>query len=210
MPAAPQVSDKRQQIIDTAYLAFKRHGYHATGIERIIAEADVARMTMYRHFPSKDRLIVAVLDHRAARFAARLDRLAGRAVTPQAKITTIIDWHERWFRSADFHGCLFMHALAEFGDPAHPVYAAVTAQKHDFRRRLQELFATVLPVDRAAQSAAALFMLLEGATLLAQMGQGEAAIRQIRDLLPRLFAPPGETIPGETILAGDAPNGDGQ
>ena len=54
-------ADKRQHIIETAYLLFKRHGYHATGIDRIIAEANVAKMTMYRHFPGKDGLIVEVL-----------------------------------------------------------------------------------------------------------------------------------------------------
>ena len=55
-------SGKRQHVVDTAYSLFKRNGYHATGIDRIIAEADIAKMTMYRHFPSKTDLIVAVLD----------------------------------------------------------------------------------------------------------------------------------------------------
>ena len=109
--------DKRQHVVETAYALFKRAGFHATGIDRIIAEAEVAKMTMYRHFPSKDELIVAVLDYRARRFDHQLDRLAEEAATPEQKIGKIFDWHDRWFRSPDFRGCLFADALAEFGVP---------------------------------------------------------------------------------------------
>ncbi|TGT02575.1 TetR family transcriptional regulator, partial [Mesorhizobium sp. M8A.F.Ca.ET.213.01.1.1] len=73
--APARTSAKSQHVVDTAYALFKRDGFHATGIDRIIAEADIAKMTMYRNFPSKDELIVAVLDHRARRFERQLDRL---------------------------------------------------------------------------------------------------------------------------------------
>nr|WP_298683666.1 TetR/AcrR family transcriptional regulator [uncultured Dongia sp.] len=180
MPTPDPATSKRQHIVETAYRLFKRVGYHATGIDRIIAEADVAKMTMYRNFPSKDGLIVEVLRYRARRFAAQLDRLADEAATPRQKIDTILDWYERWFRTTDFHGCLFAHALAEFGDPSHPVFAAVAEQKADFKRRLRRILEATLPRGRAESAAAALFMLLEGATLLAQMGQGAEAIRNVR------------------------------
>ena len=107
MPPARIHTGKRQHIVETAYVLFKRVGYHATGIDRIIAESNVAKMTMYRHFPGKDGLIVEVLQYRARRFDAQLDRLAEKATTPQQKIGKIFDWYERWFQSDDFHGCLF-------------------------------------------------------------------------------------------------------
>ena len=179
MPERPSGSDKRRQIVKTAYELFKRVGYHATGIDRVIAEANVAKMTMYRHFPSKDELIVEVLDDRAGRFERQLDRLAETAATPRQKIETIFDWYERWFASADFHGCAFAHALAEFGDPGHPVFQAVARQKNGFKARLRRILEEVMPKDRA-ESSAAIFMLFEGATLLAQMGQGATAIRDAR------------------------------
>lgn len=189
MTSSPAAAGKRRLIVETAYALFKRVGFHATGIDRIIAEAGVAKMTMYRHFPAKDDLIVAVLDHRAARFEAQLDRLAREAATPARKIATVFDWHARWFRSADFHGCLFAHALAEFGDPGHPVFAAVARQKNGFRLRLERILAEAMPAGRAEATAAALFMLIEGATLMAQMGQGEAAIGAARQAASRLLAP---------------------
>lgn len=168
--------DKRRRIVETAYALFKRLGFHATGIDRIIAEAEVAKMTMYRHFPSKDGLIVEVLNWRARRFARQLDRLAQEAATPEQKIRTIFDWHRNWFQSPGFHGCLFAHALAEFGDPSHPVFEAAAAQKLGLKRRMQAILEGTMPAERAAGASAALLMLIEGATLMAQMGQGEGAI----------------------------------
>lgn len=188
MPPSAIGAEKRQHIIETAYRLFKRDGFHATGIDRIIAEAQVAKMTMYRHFPSKDGLIVAVLSWRAERFKRQFDRLAETAATPQQKIAAIFDWHERWFSSRDFRGCLFQHALAEFGRTGHPVFDTVIRQKRDLQRRIRDVLARSIPDDRAERVATALFMLIEGATLLAQMGQGKAAIDSTRKAAADLLA----------------------
>jgi AcrR family transcriptional regulator len=190
MPASYGNAEKRQHIIETAYALFKRHGFHATGIDRIIAEADVAKMTMYRHFPSKDGLIVEVLDYRAGRFEHQLDRLAEQAASPEQKITTIFDWYGRWFQAPDFHGCLFAHALAEFGEPDHPVFKAVAAQKNGLKLRMRQVLEKNMSADRADGTAATLLMLLEGATLMAQMGQGETAIGEAKSAALSLVAAP--------------------
>ena len=173
-------ADKRRHIVETAYVLFKRHGFHATGIDRIIADAQIAKMTMYRHFPSKDGLIVAVLDHRASRFERQLDRLAERVATPEQKIMTIFDWYERWFQRPDFHGCLFAHALAEFGDPDHAVFKAALGQKNSLKQRMRLILEPTVAGPSAEGIAATLLMLLEGATLLAQMGQGATAIAEAK------------------------------
>ncbi|OBZ95979.1 TetR family transcriptional regulator [Pararhizobium polonicum] len=189
MPSSEKI-DKRQHIVATAYALFKRHGFHATGIDRIIAEADVAKMTMYRHFPGKDGLIVEVLNVRASRFERQLDRLSNEAATPERKIATIFDWYERWFQAADFHGCLFAHALAEFADPGHPVFSAVAEQKNGLKLRMQRILEDAMPAEQAEAAALALLMLLEGATLMAQMGQGEAAIGAARKAASSLVSRP--------------------
>ncbi|MGF7162973.1 AcrR family transcriptional regulator [Rhodoligotrophos appendicifer] len=188
MPLRADAAEKRQHIVETAYRLFKRNGFHATGIDKIIVEAEVAKMTMYRHFPSKDGLIVKVLDWRAERFKRQLDRLSEAAMTPHEKITAIFDWHERWFDSPDFHGCLFQHALAEFGEPAHAVFEAVARQKHDLQQRLRDILAQSLPGDRAEHVATTLFMLIEGATVLAHMGQGKTAIVSAREAAADVLA----------------------
>ncbi|MBZ9987230.1 TetR/AcrR family transcriptional regulator [Mesorhizobium sp. BH1-1-5] len=186
----PTRIDKRQHIVETAYRLFKRVGFHATGIDRIIAEADVAKMTMYRHFPSKDDLMVEVLAYRAARFDRQLDRLAEQAATPAQKIGTIFDWYGRWFESADFHGCLFAHALAEFGDPAHPVFQVAVRQKNGLRQRMRLILEEMMSADDADSVSAILLMLIEGATLMARMGQPGAAIRDARNAAMAILAAP--------------------
>ncbi|MCF3642687.1 TetR/AcrR family transcriptional regulator [Rhizobium sp. TRM95111] len=187
MPRKPIAVEKRQDIIETAYALFRREGFHATGIDRIIAEAEVAKMTMYRHFPGKEDLIVAVLNWRHHRFEEQLDRLLEGIATTAGKIAGIIDWHARWFARPDFCGCLFQHALAEYGDPGHPVFVAVVRQKQDMRRRMREILVEDMPAERAESVASVLAMLLEGATLAAQMGKGEDAIRQARDAAAALM-----------------------
>ncbi len=170
------------------YTLFKRDGFHATGIDRIIAEAEVAKMTMYRHFPSKDGLIVEVLNWRTDRFKRQLDRLSETAMTPDEKIMAVFDWHERWFDSPDFHGCLFQHALAEFGERDHAVFEAVMRQKRDLQDRIRDILAQSMPEGRAPHTAMTLFMLIEGATMLAQMGQGKEAIDNARKVAADLLA----------------------
>ncbi len=191
MPLRADAAEKRKHIVRTAYRLFKRDGFHATGIDKIIAEAEVAKMTMYRHFPSKEGLIVEVLDWRAERFKRQLDRLSEAAMTPGEKIAAIFDWHERWFDSPDFHGCLFQHALAEFGEPAHAVFEAVARQKRDLQQRMRDILAQSLPDDRAGHVATTLFMLIEGATVLAHMGQGKAAIVSARSAAVDVLASAG-------------------
>jgi hypothetical protein len=121
-----------------------------------------------------------VLDYRARRFESQLDRLAQQGTTPEQKIGEIFDWHERWFRSPDFRGCLFADALAEFGVPRHPVFKAVARQKNGLKRHMRSILEEVMPRGRAESVAATLLMLIEGATLLAQMGQADIAIRDAR------------------------------
>jgi hypothetical protein len=131
-----------------------------------------------------------VLNGRARRFERQLDRLSNEAATPERKIAIIFDWYERWFQAADFHGCLFAHALAEFADPGHPVFSAVAEQKNGLKSRMQRILEDAMPAKQAEAAALALLMLLEGATLMAQMGQGDAAINAARKAASSLVANP--------------------
>ena len=177
----PQIAkSKHQTIVETAYSLFKRHGFHATGIDRIIAEAGVAKMTMYRKFPTKDDLIAEVLDWRARRFQSQLDRMIEAESTPSGKIMAIFNWYGRWFESPDFHGCLFAHAIAEFSDPSHPVFVAASKQKAELQDYMATILRADLDPDSASSVATAFLTLIEGATLLAQLGKGAGAIDNAR------------------------------
>ncbi|MDQ0135101.1 AcrR family transcriptional regulator [Neorhizobium galegae] len=190
----PQTSSKRQHIVETAYRLFTQDGFHATGIDRIIAEAQVAKMTMYRHFPSKEGLIVEVLDERFRRFEEQLDRMAALSKQPEGMIDDIIEWYGRWFNRADFNGCLFAHALAEYGSPGHPVFDAAVRQKESLRRRIVDILAKQRMSSAEAETAStAILMLIEGATLMAEMGQGGKAIDAARRAVSDIIAAGGRT-----------------
>lgn len=180
--------DKRQHLVDIAYARFKRDGFHAVGIDRVIADADVARMTLYRHFASKDDLIVTVLEQRAARFGAQLARLAETSGSARDRILAIFEWYARWVDREDFHGCIFAHAIAEYGGSDNPVFQRAVAQKQELRRHMAAILGGELPPKRADGLALALLMLIEGATLLAQTGEAADAVVVARDAALTLLA----------------------
>ena len=123
-------ASRRDQLIDTALDLFNRNGYHATGIDRILAEAGVAKMTLYKHFGSKDALIQAALERRDERWRAWFrDAVARRAETPRGRLLAVFDALEEWFVRPDFHGCMFIRAAGEYAaldDPIHANAAELT------------------------------------------------------------------------------------
>jgi AcrR family transcriptional regulator len=107
----------KERILKTATDLFLRDGYHATGIDTIVAEAGVAKMTLYKHFKSKEELIIEVLKARdeswRAWFTSTVERLAD---TPQDRLLAMFDALQDWFDDDDFHGCAFINAAAEFSN----------------------------------------------------------------------------------------------
>jgi AcrR family transcriptional regulator len=123
-------SPKRDHLVDTAASLFAREGFHATGIDTILAEAGVAKMTLYNHFKSKDELIVAALEVEGGRYVSWLrERSDALAEEPGERLLAIFDALEEWFEREGFNGCVFMKAACEYGPVNHPVHAAAAAQK---------------------------------------------------------------------------------
>ncbi|MEN0108257.1 MAG: TetR family transcriptional regulator [Pseudomonas sp.] len=168
-------ASKREQLIETALSLFNRVGYHATGIDRILAESGVAKMTLYNHFKSKDELIVAALESRFAEIRQRLD-FAREHLEPLAAVLAAFDGLQQWLEQEDFCGCPFMGAAAEFSDRTHPVHQQAAAQKRYvtayFENALQRL-----EVAQPAVLARQLQYLFEGAVDMAHlMGPGQQAL----------------------------------
>jgi AcrR family transcriptional regulator len=142
----PAPHDARERILLTAYDLFRRHGLHAVGVDRIVAEADVAKTTLYRHFPSKDELVVAVLRHHEQVWARGWlePETARRTDSPETRILAIFDAFDEWFRQDSYAGCLFTNSLLETFEPHEgpgPVRAAaVSALDHVYElvRRLSQ------------------------------------------------------------------------
>lgn len=181
------MSDKRQQILDTATILFSKHGYHAVGVDWIIAESGVAKMTMYRHFPSKTDLVIAVLRQRQQQCAVSLKAFVAEADAPLARLERVFDWHHDWFTSETFTGCMFMHAAAEFADKGSCIHEISVEQKADLTQFIEQLVADIVPSTQAKALASVLVMLLDGATLAVQISGCQSAATDAwhaaRDLL---------------------------
>jgi AcrR family transcriptional regulator len=169
-------SDARQRLLETADRLFYRDGIRAVGIDRIIAEAGVAKMSLYKHFPSKDDLILAVLQHREdsvlAFFRSAMERHAKKAKTPlRAFFAALKDF----FEAPGFRGCPFQNAAVELADPDHPATAFVRGHKQRFGEFLRGLVEGAFG-KAAAQAAPAVSLLVEGAIITAVLqGNPEAA-----------------------------------
>lgn len=160
-------SEARQRILETADRLFYQDGIRAVGIDRIIAEAGVAKMSLYNHFPSKDDLILAVLRYREevvlAFFRSAMERHGKRAKPPlRAFFAALKDF----FESPGFRGCPFQNAAVELADPAHLGTAFVRGHKQRFSEFLRGLVEESVG-KAAAKVAPAVNLLVEGAIITA-------------------------------------------
>jgi len=180
-------ANRRDTLIETASELFNRDGYHATGIDRILAEAGVAKMTLYKHFKSKDDLILAALRHRDRAFRDRLARqVETRAETPAAQLLAVFDVLDEWFGERGFFGCMFTNAAAEYAAPQDPIHVAAGEHKHLILKYLRELAARA-GATKPRELAAGLMLLAEGAIVMAHVagerGAAKLAKRTARQLM---------------------------
>ncbi|QDU60695.1 Transposon Tn10 TetC protein [Planctomycetes bacterium Pan216] len=160
----------RQRILETAQRLFYAEGVRAVGIDRIIAEAGVAKMTLYNHFPSKDDLILAVLEQREvevdAMFAEAIKRLVNKGRT---KLEAFFLALEEWFHNDGFRGCSFINTLVELADREHPASRFSSAHKRRFHELLGQIIAEEHGTEVAQEVTPAIAILVEGAIITAQL-----------------------------------------
>jgi AcrR family transcriptional regulator len=177
-PARQPRATAHARVLETAYDLFSQHGVRAIGIDRIIAEAGVAKMTLYSHFHSKDDLVVASLDLREERWThGWLEReIERRSDDPEARLLMIFDAFNDWFHSPRFEGCFLMNCLVEARGSDNPVARASVAKLAGVRAVVERLIdeAGLSDADALADE---LLMLMHGAIALAMAGDREAAQR---------------------------------
>ena len=170
-PDAP--SGKREALIDAALDLFNREGYRAVVIDTLLQEAGVAKMTLYKHFGSKEELIRAVLERRAetiaAEITARLEAVPADVPNrPRERLLAVFAWLEDWLRSPAFHGCIFVKAAGEYPHPDDLPRRAAEAFKATCRVLLEHLCGD-LACPRPALLARQLELLIEGAASVAYL-----------------------------------------
>jgi AcrR family transcriptional regulator len=182
MPDGPKTKHRvepeaRERILDTAYELFSRRGVRGVGVDEVIERAGVAKATLYRHFPSKDELVLAFLERRERRWT--LDWVEAEArrggSTPEEQLLAIFDAFDGWFRRDDFEACSFINVMLEMG-PEHPASKASIQHLENIRsivRRLAEE-AGLRDPDSFARS---WHILMKGSIVAAAEGDIDAAQR---------------------------------
>lgn len=170
----------RERILETAGRLFYRDGFLAVGIDLIIAESGVAKMTLYRHFASKEELVVAYLEEANQKFWAWMEAEMAGAEGPQAKILAIFQAVQKVATSPECLGCSFQGAALEFPGIDHAAHQVAIKHKDEVRRRIGALAAEAglkAPEVLANQ----LLLLMDGAWTASRMyGPQNAAA----DLVP--------------------------
>lgn len=179
-------SEARQRILETADRLFYQEGIRAVGIDRIIAEAEVAKMSLYKHFPSKDDLIVAVLKHRDESvvefFHSAMERHGKRIKNPLRAFFAAL---KEWFESPGFRGCAFQNAAVELADPSHPAVEFVRGYKERFAELVRGVVEQALGAS-SAKLGFAVYLLVEGAVVTSMIQNSSAAADIARDAALKL------------------------
>jgi AcrR family transcriptional regulator len=111
----------RSRILAAAYELFASRGIRDVGVDEVIERAGVAKASLYRHFPSKDDLVIAFLEQREERWTLEWVEAEARrrGTTPEEQLLAIFGLFDEWFHREDFEACSFINVLLEMG-PAHP------------------------------------------------------------------------------------------
>ena len=160
-------SARREHLVETALRLFYEKGFHATGIDTILAESGVAKMTLYKYFKSKDDLILAALELRDRRWMGWFgEELKRRGKTPRQRLLAVFDILSDWFGQDEFRGCLFLNAASEYSGLDAKIGDLAARHKRLIREELQRL-AEEAGAGRPADVAEQLSLLVEGAIVMA-------------------------------------------
>lgn len=171
------MSTLREKILNTATNLFQTRGINSTGVDTIVAVAGTTKMTLYKHFISKENLILEVLEKGHQDFQSWLsEKLNSNTKKPSEKLQKLFEFIEEWVTSPDFNGMGFIKASAEFPDEECLVHQLSSDQSRQFRQYISSL-ALEADIQDADGLALQLSLLFEGAVQAEQMKRGCGAMK---------------------------------
>ncbi|WP_128800810.1 MULTISPECIES: TetR/AcrR family transcriptional regulator [unclassified Streptomyces] len=159
------VSEARTRLLNTATRIFYAEGIHSVGIDRIVAEAKVTRATLYRHFASKEDLVLAYLAQADQAIRGQVAAAQASSPSPDDQVRAVAKSITDGIQSTGFRGCAFLNAAAEYSDPAHPIHQAVLAHRQWFLDTVTGLMAQT--DDGVADAAGRHFVMLRDGAMAA-------------------------------------------
>lgn len=169
--------DARERILEAAYDLFAHQGTRSVGVDAIIERSGVAKMTLYRHFKSKQDLVLAFLDRREALWTEDwlIREVSVRATDPKERLLAIFDAYHDWFQIEDFEGCAFVNVLLEY-QADNPLHIAAAGHLAKVRAYVSEL-ATQSDLRDVPMFCDIWHMLMKGCTIAAAEGNRQAALQ---------------------------------
>ena len=180
MKTHPVKLTPRERILAAATELFYAHGIHTVGIDRIIKESQVAKMTFYNHFESKSKLVVAYLERQSDAVFANLEKATSvPGVSETERVLGIFDFLEMAFSQKEFHGCPFIKGLSEFGGSTQDREVKRCIARH-FERLLEFVEALLKPlkIKGRKKTANKIVSLINGSIVFAQMS-GNSSIAKL-------------------------------
>ncbi|GAA3600903.1 TetR family transcriptional regulator [Kineosporia mesophila] len=183
----PVVSEPRERLLRTAAGLFYSEGIGRVGIDRLVSEGQVTRATFYRHFPSKDDLVVAYLRAEDQKLRTGLAGLTDRALSPADSLRAIAHGIGDGICRPGFRGCPFINAAAEYPDPEHPVRQVVSEHRAWFLDTVMAIIGQISPGE--AEIAGRQFVMMrDGAMVAGYTEQPEVAVRSLHEGTERLLS----------------------
>jgi len=187
-------AQKREHLIEVASEMFNRLGYHSVGVDQIIADAGIAKTTLYRHFKSKDELIIEVLRRIDANSRDNMRKAIDTFTSdPNQKLLASFDYLEEWFKDNTFYGCPFMSAAGEYNKRTNPVFQEVMLHKRLVIAYFEEL-ARAAGLNEPVRIAEEINLLHEGAAAVAQINGEPATARMAKAVAIRLIEDAERTV----------------
>lgn len=181
---------KRDELVRKATDIFYRNGFQASGMDMLVAETGISKTSIYKHFKTKEELILATLklrdEHIRGWLFRRMQELAG---TPREQLIAMFDALEEWFSEPDFRGCMFAKATSEYQDVDHPINRQAAEHVEKLTCKIREL-AEQAGLPDPATLARRLTLLKEGAVVLAMLGHTSSPARDAKAVAVRLLSEP--------------------
>lgn len=165
MPS-PSADSLQSQLLDATERLIYSDGIHATGMDAIVKASGVARKTLYRYYPNKEALIVAALERRDERWMQWFIQATSGSDDPGERLLSVFPALRSWFESESFHGCAFLNAAGETGDPSSAIRRVSRMHKDRLQSYLAELAGAANYADPALL-ASQLLLLIDGAISVA-------------------------------------------
>lgn len=172
----------RETLLDAAERLFYERGVQAVGMDEVRAASGLPLKRIYRFFPAKEALVVAMLQRRDQRWRSDLVAYVERVAQPRARVLAVFDWLADWFARPGFRGCAWINAFGELGTSSPAVLAEVRSHKQAFYDQIEVwVEATGVPV------ASAVFLLAEGAMVTAGISGDPASAGHARAAVATLL-----------------------